>query len=294
MRRWTVNGSGKLRLWSGTVMGASFEERLAAAVAGGFSDVSMFPIDYKSARETGLSDEDMRKRIAASGVRVAVIDPLTKWLPSWDPPESMSEEDVAFSDFEVDEVLHMADALGAESISVIETFGNEVPVDVGAESFAAICDRAAEQGLRVHVEFIPFSGIPDLKTAWEIVRRADRPNGGLVFDVWHYYRGQPDHDLLRTVPGEKIFVVQWSDARAEQEGSLMEDMMNRRRLPGNGDFDLATVASILDEIGATPSMGVEIFSEELRAIPPEEAGRQAGESLRELLAREHSGTKETK
>ena len=271
------------RLWSGTVMGAGFDERLDAALAGSFSSVSMFPIDYKNACESGLSDEDMRKRIAASGVRVAVIDPLTKWLPGWEPPEAMSGEDLAFADFEVEEVLDIADALGAESISVIEFFGKEVPADVGAESFAAICDRAAERGLRVHLEFQPYSGIPDLAAAWEIVSRADRPNGGLVLDSWHYFRGVPDDELLRSIPPEKVFVLQISDAAAEQQGSLLNDGMHHRLLPEQGSFDLRSLLRALDDTGARPSVGAEIFSDDLGTLPPEEAGKRAGESLRALL-----------
>ena len=277
-------GSGDLRLWSGTVMGASFDERLAAAKAGGFKSVSMFPLDYKNAREEGLSDEDMRRRIAESGVRVAVIDPLTKWLPEWEPPESTSEEDLAFADFEIEEVFDMVGALGAESISLIEFFGNEVPVAVGAESFANICDRAAGQGLRVHLEFQPYSGIPDLKSAWEMVRRAERPNGGLVLDTWHYFRGSPDDDLLRSIRPEKIYVLQISDAHSQPQGSLIDDGMHHRMLPGKGSFDLPGLLTTLDDIGAQPSVGAEVFSDDLAELPPEEAGERASERLQSLLA----------
>ena len=277
-------GKGDLRLWSGTVMGASFDERLAAAKAGGFKSVSMFPLDYKNAREEGLSDEDMRRRIAASGIRVAVIDPLTKWLPNWEPPESTSEEDLAFADFEVEEVFDMAGALGAESVSLIEFFGNEVPVDVGAESFANICDRAAGRGLRVHLEFQPYSGIPDLKSAWEMVQRADRLNGGLVLDSWHYFRSNPDDELLRRIPPEKIYILQISDAQPQPQGSLINDGMHHRMLPGEGSFDLSGLLDTLEDIGAQPSVGAEIFSDELAELPPEEAGERASESLRSLLA----------
>jgi len=275
-----------LRLWCGTLFGASLQELLAAATAGGFSSISLFPLVYRNAQKNGLSTEQMRTLAEESGVKVAVIDPLTTWLPQQlrTPPPSTSPEDIAFTHFNVDEVLAMAATFGAESISVIETFGTPIPVDVGIESFAEICDRAAEHGLRVQLEFMPFSGIPDLATAWEIVRGANRSNGGLVFDTWHYFRGQPNNDLLRTIPGDRIFVLQLSDAPLQREESLKEESLHRRLLPGTGSFDLLRLLQIFKEIGATPSIGIEVFSDTLAALPPMEIGRQVGTSLRTFLA----------
>ena len=45
-------------------------------------------------------------------------------------------------------------------------------------------------------------------------RYADRANGGIVFDTWHFFRGDPDFDLLATVPGDRIYCVQIDDAAA--------------------------------------------------------------------------------
>jgi hypothetical protein len=42
---------------------------------------------------------------------------------------------------------------------------------------AALCDRAADIGALVHLEFIPMTVIADIATPWRIVRDADRPNG---------------------------------------------------------------------------------------------------------------------
>ena len=72
-----------------------------------------------------------------------------------------------------------------------------------------------------------------------VVSAADRPNGGLAFDTWHYLRGARDDALLDQIPGDRIFVVQINDAAAEPVGSLLNDTLNHRRMPGEGDFDLA-------------------------------------------------------
>jgi hypothetical protein len=55
------------------------------------------------------------------------------------------------------------------------------PVNVMIGAFAALCRRAGD--LVVALEFMPYSGVPDLATGWEIVATADRPNSGLLVDA---------------------------------------------------------------------------------------------------------------
>ena len=113
----------------------------------------------------------------------------------------------------------------------------DVPVEAMAGPFAELCDRAADVGAQVHLEFMPISCVATLREAWTIVRDADRANGGIVFDTWHFFRGDPDFELLATVPGDRIYCVQIDDAAAEPRASLRDDT-NNRLLPGDGDLDL--------------------------------------------------------
>jgi 4-hydroxyphenylpyruvate dioxygenase len=275
--------AGETTLWCATVRDKSFEERIEAAQAGGFPAMSMFPIDYHTYTNAGLSTEEMHELMTESGVDVTVLDPFTKWLPKWEPPDDMSEEDLAFADFDENEFFEMGAALDVDSINLVEPFGNEISIDAAAESFGRVCDRAAKHDWRVHLEFMPVSGIPDLETAWAIVKQADRSNGGILFDSWHYFRGTPDHDLLRSIPGDQIFHVQLADAAAEVQGSLYNDLLHYRRLPGEGELDLLTVIGILDDIGGLDSVGVELFSDRFDELDPETAGKRSGESLQTVL-----------
>src|SRR5439155_18331199 len=123
-------------------------------------------------------------------------------------------------------------------------------VDDAAEAFAALCDRAAEHGLLVHLEFLPWSRIPDLATAWEVARRADRPNGGIALDAWHWYRSDVPSDVttLRTIPGAKVLGIQLDDASAAREPNLMSATLHERLLLGEGAIDLTAMMSVLREI----------------------------------------------
>jgi sugar phosphate isomerase/epimerase len=42
--------------------------------------------------------------------------------------------------------------------------------------------------MQVALEFRPYSNIPDVAAAANIVAEADRANGGLCVDTWHFFR----------------------------------------------------------------------------------------------------------
>ena len=172
-------------------------------------------------------------------------------------------------------------ASGARSLNAVDVFGGAWSLDEAATAFAGLCDRAAEHGLLVHLEFLPWSRIPDLATAWEVVRSADRPNGGLMLDAWHYFRSKPDGALLRSIPGASILGVQLCDAPAAPDPEPLHATLHERLLPGDGELDLVSLLADLRATDTTAPIGVEVFSDVLHALDPEEAGRLAGASLRE-------------
>jgi sugar phosphate isomerase/epimerase len=151
-----------------------------------------------------------------------------------------------------------------------------LPLDDVVERFAGICDRAAEHGLVVALEFLPWSEIPDAGAAWEIARRAGRANGGVLVDTWHYYFGSSDEAQLRSIPPERIVAAQLSDAGTRQ-GDLMEDTSHRRRPPGEGQLDLVGFLRLLDHLGVRAPISVEVFSDELDAGPPADAAKRVFE-----------------
>jgi len=271
-----------LVLCAGTVLRAPLAERIEAAAAAGFAAISLWPDDYKRARAAGTTDADLRAMLDHHGLAVAELDHVSRWLPGVDgalPPVGHA----------LDDLLAIADAVGGRSVNVVELFGQRAPVEVAAAAFAGLCDRAAGHGLLVHLEFLPWSAIPDLATAWEIVRLADRPNGGLMIDSWHHLRSRQGHAALRAVPGARITGLQLSDAPAEPEGHILDETLRRRRLPGDGDGDLVELVRILDEIGCTAPVGVEVFSEELAALPAAEVARRAAQATRAVLDRARRG-----
>ena len=80
-----------------------------------------------------------------------------------------------------------------------------------------------------------------------------------------------------------ILGVQFSDAPAAPESEPLQATLHARLLPGQGELALPTLLTDLRATGTGAPLGVEVFSDALHALPPEEAGRLAGLALRAVL-----------
>jgi sugar phosphate isomerase/epimerase len=264
-------------LWSGTVgLERPIPERVEAAIAADFTSLSVSPLDIHRAEQEGTSAKEVGRMIRDHGLRI-IVDPVMNWHPSSGTSASR------FAAFAADQSLRWVEVLEAVSLTAVAMDEADVPLEAMAPPFAGLCDGAAEVGAQVHLEFMPISCVATLREAWTIVRGADRPNGGIVFDTWHFFRGDPDFDLLATIPGDRIFCVQIDDAAAEPRASLRDDTKNRL-LPGDGDLDLSRAVRALAEIDALRWVGPEVISPSLEAMPAVGAARLAGDKVRELIA----------
>jgi sugar phosphate isomerase/epimerase len=280
-------GPDDLVLCSGTLpRDTTFVDRVDAAVAGGFGAISLWGRDYWSARHDGHSEADIRARLADHGLCVAEVDPAWWWTPGeYDAASLVAIDDMDVFRYGEREMFAIADAVGARSINAAEVLGGRWTLDEGAEAFARLCDRAAEHGLLVHLEFLPWSRVPDIAAAWDVVRGADRPNGGIAIDAWHWFRSASQSSVLQSISGDRVIAIQLDDAPAAPESNLMAATLHERLLPGDGELDLVGLIAALRATGTTAPIGVEVFSDALHALGPREAALRAGDATRRLLAR---------
>jgi sugar phosphate isomerase/epimerase len=279
-------GPTDLVLCSGTLARHTpFRDRLAAAAAAGYTALSLWGRDYADARLEGYSDADLVAMLADHGLVVAELDPAWWWTPgaaSFSLPPELDPVDV-FRFGEAD-LLRIGELVGARSLNAADVIGGDWGIEDAAESFAALCDRATEHGLLVHLEWLAWSHIPDLATALEIVRLADRRNGGLNVDMWHCARTGTTAEDLRSVPGERVLAIQVDDGPAEPEDNLIDATLHDRVLPGEGAVDLGGYLEALRATGTGAPIGVEVFSDALHALGPATAAARAAEATRAVLA----------
>jgi sugar phosphate isomerase/epimerase len=241
-----MSSANNLVLCSGTLAtDTPLDVTVGAAHNAGFRGISLWGREYGRARRSGLSDADIRALLADSDMTVEFLDPAWWWLPGADdfmiPPEA---DDLELFSYGEKEMFAIADTVGASSILAIDAFGGSWSIDEAAEAFARFCDRAYFEGLHVHLEFLPWSRIPDLATAWQIVQRANRSNAGIAIDAWHWYRSDPNVALLASLPAHAVTALILDDAPASTEHNLLEAAMHARLLPGAGELNLIGLLSM--------------------------------------------------
>ncbi len=274
-----------LVFWTASVRTRPFEEQLTAAAAGGFTSFALSPDGYRAARASGLSDRDMMSMAADAGTPLRHLDTITDWAPvrypSWLEGPLKDRFDVS-----ADDILAIVDAFGMETILAFPGFdGTEgLELQALADGFGQFTHRAQERGAQVQLEFTPVTGVKTLSAAWDIVRTAASPDSGLTIDIWHFYKGGLDLDLLRKIPAEYLWSVQLTDGtKGPSAANLLEEGLNGRMFPGDGELPIQEILQILHEKGNLRQAGPETFSAAANAMAPEEAGRRDGETSRAAL-----------
>ncbi len=251
-----------LELWSYTFRDADLPALAAAAGAAGFSHVTSTPGLF--VRSGGVA-ADLRRRIEDRGVTVSFVDGLCGALPG---TPAAAIRDGGFADpheASFEDCVRIAHALGAGAINLVHVGGAATPVDALAGAFAALCRRAADEGLRLAIEFLPGTGIPDLATAAAVVRAAGEPGGSILLDTWHFARSGGTLDDLDPATAALVGGLQLADRSPEQDRQPYVPMRGRK-LPGDGALPLGEIARRV--LAARPGLpvGAEVLSDEIDAL----------------------------
>jgi sugar phosphate isomerase/epimerase len=248
-------------------------ERVEAAA--GFRGIGLVHIDLVAAeREYGLAG--IRSLLDDNGLVHLELELLTDWWA--DGPRRRRSDEVR------GKLLDAAGALGARHVKVApDVSGEPWDHDRWVAEFAALAEDARQAGTRVGLEFLPWSNIRTVHDGLRLVEDAGHDAGGLIIDVWHTERAGTPPAELAAVPLRRIVGVELSDADADQVGSLFEDTASRRRLCGEGAFDLQGCIRALRAAGWAGPWGVEILSEAFRRLPVGEAVAAAFATARAQL-----------
>jgi len=274
-----------LVFWPGSVRNLRFEDHVKAAAAGGFTSLAIAPDFVKEAGRRGKTMRDLVLIAEDAGVPIRHLDTITDWAPvrypAWLEGQLRDRFDVT-----MDEGLAMAQALGVETILAFPGFdlSEAAPLDVLANGFGRLVDRAADIGAAVQLEFAPMLGVPNLASAWDIVRESARPGAGLMIDIWHFFKGGLDLGLLKSIPAEHLWSVQVSDGWVEaRDESQLADGFYHRAFPGEGELPIVQVLEIVADKGNLRMVGPETFSAEADSLSASDAGLRDGDGTRAVL-----------
>ena len=158
------------------------------------------------------------------------------------------------------------------------------PVDVErtAARYRKLLEIGREEGALPAFEFLGFvEGVHTIRGALEIVERANDPDGTIVLDPFHIFRGGSPVDDIELVPVERIAVYHFNDATDEKPREEQHD--RDRVLPGDGVLPLAFQLRYLVRGGYKGAVSLELFNEALWKEDPKEVAKVGLEKMLALV-----------
>lgn len=237
-----------------------FRDRVEVAARVGFKGFGLWHTDLDHILEK-RSLKEMKQIFDDNGIKHIELEFLTDWF--------LEGERKKQSDILKQKLLNAAEALQARHVKVSDSSREPYEMPQVIESFAVLCNEAANHGTKIGFEPQPFSMIDTLKGALEMVEGADATNGGIVLDLWHMVKLGIPYEEVGRIPPQWLVSVELDDGTFEAPWSLREDCSNHRRLCGEGEFDIKSFITCVQQLGYEGPWGIEVLSEELRQWPLE-------------------------
>ncbi|WP_343115962.1 bifunctional sugar phosphate isomerase/epimerase/4-hydroxyphenylpyruvate dioxygenase family protein [Ostreiculturibacter nitratireducens] len=254
-----------------------FREKLDAIAAAGFDGIEIFELDFLAFEG---SPRDVGNMVRDHGLEITLFQPFRDFEGLPEPLRSR-----AFA--RAERKFELMNELGTDLILVCSSVHPEAMggIDRMAADFRDLGELAARYGVRVGFEALAWGRhVNDHRDAWEVVRRADHPNVGLILDSFHSLARKVDSESIRRIPGDKIFFVQLADAPAI-EMDLLYWSRHFRNMPGEGDLDVTGFMRAVTATGYGGPLSLEIFNDQFRAGLPRLVAKDGHRSLINLMDR---------
>ncbi len=259
----TVSISGNLR------------EKLEAIAAAGFDGIEIFEQDF-------LAHDGSPKEVGAMvrdhGLEIMLFQPFRDF-------ETLPEHFRGKAFDRAERKFDVMQELGTELVLICSSVHPKAlgGIDRAADDLRELGERAAKRDLRIGYEALAWGRhVNDHRDAWEIVRRADHSNVGLIVDSFHTLGRKLDPNSLRSVPGDKIFFVQLADAPAI-DMDLLYWSRHFRNMPGEGDLDVTGFMQAVMATGYSGPISLEIFNDMFRGGNTRQLARDGYRSLIDLM-----------
>ncbi len=253
----------------------NLEEKIEAIAAAGFDGIEIFEQDFiadiRSPRVVG-------DRIRAADLEVMLFQPFRDF-------EGLPQPLKAKAFDRMERKFDVMQELGCDLVLVCSSAHPQSlgGIDRAANDFSELGERAAARGLRIGYEALAWGRhVNDHRDAWEIVRRADHPNVGLILDSFHTLARGIDPETIRRIPGDKIFFVQLADA-PQINMDLLYWSRHFRNMPGEGDLAVTDFMSAVIATGYAGPISLEIFNDQFRGGSPETVAKDGYRSLISLM-----------
>lgn len=263
-----------LALNTSTIMKAPLMEKIRVAAEAGFSAIELWNDDLTAFVEQGGNLRDVRAALDDAGLSVPTVIHIGGWL------DAEGDAYRAALD-EARRKMEQAAAVGAPRIIAGPPPG-PVDFDRAAERYRELLEIGRGIGVLPAMEFLGFvNGVHTIRAAWEIVTRADDPDGTIVLDPFHIFRGGSPIEDIRLIPAERIAVYHFNDA----PGHIPREKQKHsdRVMPGDGVLPLAEQLRIVKDKGYKGALSLELFNQALWEADPLEVAKDGYRRMKEIV-----------
>ena len=235
-------------------------EKLEATAAAGFTGVEIFESDLLSFNGT---PKDVARMVAGLGLKIVTFQPFRDF-------EGMPEPQRSRTFARAERKFDLMGELGCDLLMICSNVAPDSlgGVDRAAADFHELGERAQKRGIRVGFEALAWGKhISDYRDSWEVVRRADHPAIGLTLDSFHIFSRKTDLKAIRSIPADKIVLVQLADA-PWLDMDVISWSRHFRCFPGQGEFPLLDFMDAVSATGYSGILSLEIFNDQFRAGSP--------------------------
>ncbi|HEY3657807.1 MAG TPA: sugar phosphate isomerase/epimerase [Steroidobacteraceae bacterium] len=258
-----------------------FRTRVEIAARAGFTGMGFWHADIVEIRKK-YGFKDMKHILDANGL----INIEVEWLLDWyctDARKAASDEIRAL-------LLEAAEVLRARHIKIADLGNDCADVARMTEAFAPLCRQAAERGTNVLFEMLPaqFSRAPSLDQVLAITRGSGAGNGGIMLDNLHLQRiGIDSGEIVRKLKASDLIGVEINDGTLAMPLKFEDSVVNKRLLPGDGEFDIAAFLQALWSVGYDGPIGVEVLNEYIRKWDLKTAATEAFAKTQRVVEAAH-------
>jgi sugar phosphate isomerase/epimerase len=172
-------------------------------------------------------------------------------------------------------MLEMCAALGCRILLVCSSTSVHASqdLDVIARDLRKLAMLAVPHGIRIAYEGLSWGRtVNEFTTAWEVVRRADRPNLGIGLDSFHVLAANTALAAIDDLDPAKLFLVQLSDFMWQETRTFEERMVTARTFrvfPGEGvhTAQLIEFVTRIDALGYDGDYSFEVFNDDYVQLP---------------------------
>ncbi|MGD9858315.1 MAG: sugar phosphate isomerase/epimerase family protein [Planctomycetaceae bacterium] len=264
-------GRFRYSLNSVTIKPTPVLEKIRVAAEAGYEAIELWHDEIDRFLSAGRSLRELRTAIDDSGMTV----PTTIMLKGWCEPEGAAYQQG------IDECrrrLEQAAAVGAIHAIAGPPLG-KVDFELASQRYGELLDLGLSMGVKPAMEYLGFAeDVNSITDALRIVEGAGHPEGTVVLDPFHDFRGGAGCEDIVRLTASQIAVCHFDDAPATPPAAEQSDP--DRILPGDGVIDLRRFVSLLDQIGYDRWVSLELFRADLWARDPGEVARLGLEKMR--------------